>query len=405
MHIILSSNGTPFHGAKGGYPSQLKHLIKMFVEEGHSVTMVMWSLCGVKHTRVLFYRDLVNHNILSDEIRDPHTQALLDRPEVSLVLSPYDTFPTEIKIDEINRIVSETNASLIFFLQDIFLLERDPSKKINCPSYIWFPLHYDPIDEPTKDIISNKIDHIISLCPSTSQRLQEQMNKESSLVPHIIGFNTPLGNEYTKERIKREFRLENKFVVGTIAGNYEESGRKSIDTTLLSFKEFYSNHKNSVLWIHAPLLNNIPIYHVYKMVKELGFEEGSVKITENTMDEVTLQKFYLSLDCYLCGSCSEGFGIPQLEAQYLGVPVVTTQFGAMDDYCWNGVSVPYAHRKYNPMQKAWWVHPSVIEMAKGMELIFKGEYKDLSEETKVRISETMSYEVVKKKLLAILEKK
>jgi len=38
-------------------------------------------------------------------------------------------------------------------------------------------------------------------------------------------------------------------------------------------------------------------------------------------------------------------------------------------------------------------------------LIFQGEYKDLSEETKVRISETMSYEVVKKKLLAILENK
>jgi len=80
MHILLSSNGTPFNGAKGGYPSQLKHLIKMFLDRGHTVTMIIWSLCGVKHTGVLSFRDLVNANILPNETRDPWSQALLDRP-------------------------------------------------------------------------------------------------------------------------------------------------------------------------------------------------------------------------------------------------------------------------------------------------------------------------------------
>ena len=404
MHIILSSNGTPFHGAKGGYPSQLKHLIKMFVEEGHTVTMVLWALCGVKHTGVLHFKDLVRNNILTNENKDPYSQALLDRPEVSFVLSPYDNFPTEIKVDDINRIVRDTNASLIFFLQDIFIMEKDPAKKISCPSYLWFPLHYDPIDTPTK-VVLKKIDHVLSLCPSTAQRVKHQVGKESLVVPHIIGFDTPLGREYTKERIKEEFRLNNKYVFGTITGNYEQSGRKSLDTTLLSFQLFHKENPNSILWIHAPTLNQPHIYEVSNMVRELGMDENSVKITENTLDETTLQKFYLSLDCYVCGSCSEGFGIPQLEAQYMGVPVVTTQFGAMDDYCWNGVSVPYAHRKYNQLQHAWWVQPSVIGIAKGMEMIFQGDYNDLSEKTSERIREVMGYEAVKNQLLAILEKK
>jgi len=404
MHIILSSNGTPFHGAKGGYPSQLKHLIKMFVEEGHTVTMVLWALCGIKHTGVLFLKDLVRNNILNGENRDPYSQALLDRNEVSFVLSPYDEFPTEIKIDDINRIVKDTNASLIFFLQDIFLLEKDPSKTISCPSYLWFPLHYDPIDTPTKMVL-NKIDHVISLCPSTAKRLKQQMGKDSFIVPHIIGFDTPLGREYTKESVKREFRLGTKYVFGTIVGNYEQSGRKSLDTTLLSFQMFQKEHPNSILWIHAPTLNHTQVYDVYNMVRELGMDENSVKITENTLDEVTLQKFYLSLDCYICGSCSEGFGIPQLEAQYMGIPVVTTQFGAMDDYCWNGVSVPYSHRKYNQLQHAWWVQPSVAGIEKGMEMIFQGEYNDLSNNTPERIREVMGYETVKNQIFSILEKK
>ena len=404
MHIILSSNGTPFHGAKGGYPSQLKHLIRMFVEEGHTVTMVLWALCGVKHTGVLFFKDLVRNNILIAENRDPYSQTLLDRPEVSFILSPYDNFPTEIKIDDINRMVDTTNADLIFFLQDIFILEKDPNKSIKCPSYLWFPLHYDPIDTPTKMALK-KITHILSLCPSTATRLKQQMNVDSTVIPHIIEFDTPLGKEYTKERIKREFRIENKFVFGTLAGNYEQSGRKSLDTTLLSFKLFNEDHPNSILWIHSPTLNQPHVYETYNMVRELGMDENQVKITENTLDETTLQKFYLSLDCYVCGSCSEGFGIPQLEAQYLGLPVVTTQFGAMDDYCLNGVSVPPAHKKYNQLQHAWWVQPSVIGMAKGMEMIFQGEYNDLSEKIRGHVEEAMSYQVVKKQLLAILEKK
>src|SRR6056300_196973 len=101
MHILLSSNGTPFNGAKGGYPSQLKHLIKMFLDRGHTVTMIIWSLCGVKHTGVLSFRDLVNANVLPNETRDPWSQALLDRSGVSFILGPYEKFPCVIKITDI----------------------------------------------------------------------------------------------------------------------------------------------------------------------------------------------------------------------------------------------------------------------------------------------------------------
>src|SRR6056300_1213101 len=174
MHILLSSNGTPFHGAKGGYPSQLRHLITMFVERGHTVTMVIWSLCGIKHTGVLHFKDLVNANVLPGETKDPWTQALLDRPQVSFILGPYEKLPCVIKISDINDFIKRTNAGAIFFLQDIFLLESSTPEEIACPSYLWFPLHYDPIDAPTVKALG-KIKHILSLCPSTRERIQGQM--------------------------------------------------------------------------------------------------------------------------------------------------------------------------------------------------------------------------------------
>lgn len=398
MHIILSSNGTPFAGARGGYPSQLKHLIQMFLEGGHTVTVLMWAICGIKHTGVIFFKDIVKHNILQNENKDPHSQALLDRPEVSFILSPYDTFPVEIEISQINRMISETGANAIFFLQDIFVLKSSTPEEISVPSFLWFPLHYDPIDRPTVMAL-NKIKHIISLCPSTKYRVSKQMNRDSYMVPHIIDFMTPIS--VSKDKIRKEFRLEG-YVVGTVAGNYEHSGRKSLDTTLIAFKEFHDKHPNSLLWIHAPTLNQTKIYDIQEMVETLDMV-NCVKITENTLDETTLQKFYISLDCYLCGSCSEGFGIPQLEAQYFGKPVVTTDFGAMGDFCLHGVKVPYAFRKYNQHQHAWWVQPSPSNLAKGLMMVYEGDLD--TEDASTEIKNMLSYDNIKKSIMDILEKK
>jgi glycosyltransferase involved in cell wall biosynthesis len=404
MHILLSSNGTPFEGAKGGYPSQLRHLIRMFIERGHTVTMVIWSICGVKHTGVLSFKDIVKHNILVNETRDPWSQALLDRPEVTFILGPYEKFPSQIKISDINDFIKRTNAGAIFFLQDIFLLESNTPEMIACPSYLWFPLHYEPIDLPTLNALV-KIQNIISLCPSTRERVIKQLKRDTYVVPHIIDFRTELPPNETKEKIRNDFNLKDKYVILTIAGNYEQSGRKSLDTTLLAFDKFQETHPEALLWLHVPALNHAKIYNVQTMIASLGIPEHSVKITETTLDETTLQKVYMCADVYLCGSCSEGFGIPQMEAQYSGLPVVTTKFGAMDDYCWHGISVPPAQKCFNRFQDAWWVTPSVDGTVDALEKVHQGKLDTTSEWVQEEVRTKMSYDAVHKQVLAIIEKK
>ena len=174
----------------------------MFIERGHTVTMVIWSICGIKHTGVLSFKDIVKHNILVNETRDPWSQALLDRPEVTFILGPYEKFPSQIKISDINDFIKRTNAGAIFFLQDIFLLESNTPEMIACPSYLWFPLHYEPIDLPTLNALG-KIQNIISLCPSTRERVIKQLKRDTYVVPHIIDFRTELPPNETKEKIMR----------------------------------------------------------------------------------------------------------------------------------------------------------------------------------------------------------
>jgi len=404
MHVLISSNGTPFEGAKGGYPGQIKYLIDIFIAGGHTVTVVMWAICGIKHVGVINYRDLVENNIMSNENRDPWSQALLDRPEVTFITNFKEKFPCQLEVEDFNECIRRCGANRLIAIQDIFIINGKTDAKFACPSYIWFPLHYDPIDEPTLSALK-KFDTILSLCPSTSDRVINQAEKESIVVPHIVEFRTPLHPGMTKEIVKQRFGLFGRYVVLTNSGNYEMSGRKSMDTTLLAFKLFKEKCPEAILWIHAPTLNQTPIYDMNYLIKSLGLKSGDVKITENTVDESTLQQMYLAADVYLCGSRAEGFGLPQLEAQYYKVPVVTTSFGAMDDYCFHGVSVPYIQRAYNQTQNAWWVMPSVEGLARGLEKVYLGDLETSGDDAARKIMTSMSIEEVGQSILAIMFKK
>ena len=405
MHVLISSNGTPFEGAKGGYPGQIKHLIDIFIAGGHTVTIVMWAICGINHTGVINYRDLVENNIMSNENRDPWSQSLLDRKEVTFITNFKGKFPCVLEVDDFNECIRRCNAKRMIAIQDIFIVNGKTTKTFMCPSYIWFPLHYDPIDEPTLDALK-KFDHVISLCPSTADRVYNQVGKEKIVIPHVVEFRTPLHPGLTKDIIRQRFGISNRYVIFTNSANYEVSGRKSLDTTLMAFKLFKENHPEALLWIHSNTLNQNPIYDINYLIKSMQLSYADVKVTENTVDESTLQQMYKSSDVYLCGSRAEGFGIPQLEAQYYNVPVVTTKFGAMDDYCLNGVSVPYIQRSYNQTQNAWWVMPSVEGIAEGLEKVYRKELDPQgADNAREYIMTNMSIDSVGSRILDLMFKK
>jgi len=84
---------------------------------------------------------------------------------------------------------------------------------------------------------------------------------------------------------------------------------------------------------------------------------------------------------------------------------VTTKFGAMDDYCWHGVSVPPLQKRFNHLQDAWWVTPSVSGTVEALEKVYKGDIETTSEWVQEEVRTKMSYDNVKNQILAIIEKK
>jgi glycosyltransferase involved in cell wall biosynthesis len=69
---------------------------------------------------------------------------------------------------------------------------------------------------------------------------------------------------------------------------------------------------------------------------------------------------YSSLDVLLSPSAGEGFGIPVLEAQACGVPVIVSDFSAQPELCGSGWLVE-GTRNYTPID-SWQFRPDVPDI-------------------------------------------
>ena len=108
-------------------------------------------------------------------------------------------------------------------------------------------------------------------------------------------------------------------------------------------------------------------------------------------------------DVLLQASKSEGFGIPIVESQLLGVPVITTKFGAMKDNTFYGISVPYYQKCYDNLSSGIWVTPDTKGIAKALEDIYNKNFDNNKDSAIAKIKSLMSKEVVTKKFIKLIE--
>jgi glycosyltransferase involved in cell wall biosynthesis len=83
---------------------------------------------------------------------------------------------------------------------------------------------------------------------------------------------------------------------------------------------------------------------------------------------------YSAVDCLVNPALGEGFGMPIIEAQACGVPVVLADNTAMSDLCGGGWLVP-CNPIWDETQKSWWGLVTVKELTAAMLKAFQSGAK------------------------------
>jgi glycosyltransferase involved in cell wall biosynthesis len=278
-----------------------------------------------------------------------------------------DIYSNDVLIDD----AEEENADIVITLMDVWVLQPVVTKEVNW--YPWVPIDHDPVPPAIVKSLKN------AQRPIAMSKFGEEKLKEAGFNPLYVphGVDTKIFKPHEGDR--RELRKlvgmpEDKFIVGLVMANMGAPSRKAFDQQIRAFAAFHKRHPDSIIYLHTDVagtkgedinrlleLADIP-KNAIGMVDQYRYARGMIQAP-------AMAAMYSALDVVMNASKGEGFGIPIIEAQACGTPVIVTDFSAMKELVGAGWRVGHSDVFYS--QESYQVVPSITALEDALEHAYK----------------------------------
>lgn len=248
-------------------------------------------------------------------------------------------------------------SDLLISLLDAWVINPETVGK-HVPWAPWFPVDSEPLPQIIRDVVAKASFRIVF------SRFGEQMVKDAGLdcyyVPH--GVDTKAFHPIDQSEARKALGWpEDAFIVGMVAANKGNPSRKAFAPQIEAFAELKKMHSDAVLYLHTYRSEsgeydgvNLP-----ELIESLGLIVGEDVLfpDQYTYSAVGgfpddhMAKLYSAMDVHMLVSMGEGFGIPTLEAQACGTPVIGGNWTATEELIFSGWAVPKseADRWWTPL--------------------------------------------------------
>jgi FkbM family methyltransferase len=223
-----------------------------------------------------------------------------------------------------------------------------------------------------------------------------------SYLPHCVDmsvFKPPVD----RAAARRELGTPGDFVIGIMGAN-SDGIRKNFQGQLAAFQRFSKRHKEAYLALFtvADSPRGLPLS---QMAQDLGIADRVVFMPSyeqvcGMAPEEMVAAWYGSLDVLSLCSYGEGFGVPLIEAQACGTPVVATDGSAMTELARPAGWLVKGQRFWNVTHRAWWVQPDEDAIIKAWEKAYQTAGNTEQQAAAVRFASGYSVDFVREKFWA-----
>lgn len=254
------------------------------------------------------------------------------------------------------------DADAVITLQDIWILEHWGMRGFNWMP--WMPVDTDPVDSRTRKALQN-CDTPMSFSKWGQQKLIDAGWKNARYLP--FGVDLELHRPIDRSAARDALGLPQQgFIAGMIAANSSFPSRKSFPEVAQAWKKWTDGGGSGYLYLHTSIVPKRE--HGINFVELLNTLDLPWSPMDNANDEelngssvlfpaqhrlfcgqyndADLANLYNAFDVLLLPSQAEGFGIPLLEAQACGTPVIALNFSSMPELFFSGMCL-------EPAQLAW----------------------------------------------------
>lgn len=272
------------------------------------------------------------------------------------------------------RRVFGDDPGLILVLYDAWAIDPVPLREFAVAA--WSPIQSHPVPPADRNFFET-----CGAQPIAMSRYGERELAEAGLqpvyVPHAVDTSVFKPMPDSDRATAREMLgvPADAFVIAIVAANKDKTPpRKGWAEQFYAFAQFRKRHKDARLLVHG-LLETSGGINLMRLVYDLGIQD-QVQFTDQYAQVTGLYRpedMAALMGCAdVLSNCSwgEGFGLPVLEAQACGTPVVVSDGSAMTELCGSGWRVetqPYWH----PFAESWWHAPLIKSIGRAWEKAYQ----------------------------------
>lgn len=345
MRILFASNA-PW--TQTGYGNQTKLFIKFMKELGHEIAVAC------------------NYGLRG---------AMMDGDGVKFYPAGYDQlFPNDV----IQAHADDFEADVIISLYDAWVINI---AKLKTKWLAWVPVDHSPAPEAVVGAL-RKATRSIAYSEFGYDELKAAGVKNVNYIPHGVDTQvfTPLARHEARSRLGLK---DESYIVGMVGTNKGTPSRKCIPQALQAFKMFKQSHKEALMYLHTEetgVHNGIRLKPILDSL-DLGGDSlllcDQYELARGGFNDEYMRDIYNACDVLLSPSMAEGFGIPIMEAQACGTPVIATRFSSMTELVdgAGGELIGEFDLWWSP-QGAWQAMPHVQGIMHGLDRAYLSRQKD-----------------------------
>jgi glycosyltransferase involved in cell wall biosynthesis len=276
---------------------------------------------------------------------------------IPILPNGYDPYGNDI----LGAHAKSVGADLVLTIMDAWVI--DPMQTQGLKVANWIPIDCSPLSVMDKRYLQSSGSIPVAMS-KFGKRMLEDADFAALYVPHMIDVSV-FSPPDSRTRIRSELGIpEDAFVIAMNAAN-KDAVRKSFPEQFLAFSRFSAKHSDALLLVHSVVqapqaLNLMDIANALGIRDRIRFSDQYGIITGRIQPQ-NIAALYGAADVLSSASHAEGFGLPIVEAQACGTPVITTDFSSMPELTGAGWSVQ-GEPFWNAAHQSWWCKPHVSEI-------------------------------------------
>lgn len=286
------------------------------------------------------------------------------------------------------------DADVVICLHDSWVMRPDAWPDLKMA--IWAPIDHHPIPPLVLTVLQHE--RVIPIAMSRfGETWMQKFQLDPLYAPHGVDTKIyyPRADKEAAIKALGQGKIPSgAFVVGMVAANRgwsKHAPRKSFPQALEAFARFARRHEDAYLYLHTEPTGD-PGLDLGVLCTALGITDRVLMPPWeawhlHVMDNDFVAGVYNALDVLLNPSMSEGFGIPIIEAQACGVPVIVSNHSAMPELCGAGWLVE-GDNWWDGAQESWAIIPYIASIEQALESAYKARGDVKMKELAVRFAST-----------------